>query len=209
MGPANSAATARRREAFSIRRALFPSGSAALVPARDAGADRRVRRKLLPVLRGHGPGAARALGGMGVPLRAGRSGGASLLAFGRPGFSAKGLLRGAQPAVHGDQEFSRAHAGAMRLGPRLRAISGTRFRYSEAAEKPRSFVRQGNPRRCCRFWYCARTWPPWCVCPRCCASADAFSESQRISHQEFRRLLSAAFDFRAARWRHCEAAASC
>ena len=39
------------------------------VPAGHAGRDRRVRRELLPVLRGHRPRAARALGRLEVPVR--------------------------------------------------------------------------------------------------------------------------------------------
>src|ERR1700722_17566366 len=63
---------------------------------------------------------------MGVRIRSGRRGGAPLLAFGRPRVPAESVLRGTQPPVDRDQEFSFADAaaGAISIARALLLASG-------------------------------------------------------------------------------------
>ena len=112
-------------------------------------------------------------------LRAGRGGGASLFAFGRPRVAAQGILRGAQPPVHRHQEFPAGHAvaRAVRLAGALFLAPGL------AAGRPRQSgrisARRDTPRRCCRFWSSRARVPRCSACRVCCASGGA-SGARRV-----------------------------
>ena len=92
------------------------------LPARHAGADRRLRRRLLPLLRRYRSGAARALGRLEVPVRAGGAWWSTIIRI-PPGRASRpeGLLRGAQPAVRAGEELSRRACCWRRRSRRWRA----------------------------------------------------------------------------------------
>ena len=143
---------------------LLPSGSAALYRRAMLERDRRLRRRFLSLLRRHGSRAARALGGLEMPVCAGRGGGASLLALGGTRIAAEGLLRGAQPAVRAGEELSRRRCccgRAVRFGG---ALSLARWSICCEGTGQRGALPRGGQRRtahgvvrpAARIWRCWR-----------------------------------------------------
>ena len=114
-----------------------------------------------------------------------------VFAIGRPRVGAEGVLCGAQPAVHGDQEFSVFDAGAGAVFRRRALLLALLFMMTKDAARRRNFARQVIRRGCCRSLVLRAHASALVRLPYLVGREARIFKPRRLSSKEFRALLAA------------------